>query len=53
MAAQGGILQAILQPVIADASLFRTQLSSVSNNIKGYRGTAKHWKVRGKRKNRG
>jgi len=33
--------------------LFRTPLSSVSNNFDGCRGTAKHWKIRVRRTNRG
>jgi hypothetical protein len=37
----------------ADASVFRTRLSSVSNNFKGCRWTAKHWKTQARRKNRG
>jgi hypothetical protein len=32
------------------ASLFRTHISSVSNNFNGYRGTAKHWKIRAKKR---
>jgi hypothetical protein len=30
-------------------SLFRTRISSVSNNFKGCRGTAMHWKMRARR----
>ena len=43
--------EALADPVagIAEVHMF----SSVSNNFNGCRGTAKHWKVRGKRKNRG
>jgi hypothetical protein len=33
--------------------LFRTRISRVSNNFKGCCGTAKHWKVRQRREDRG
>jgi hypothetical protein len=42
-----------IRPKNADASLFRTLLSSVYNNFNGCRGTAKHWKIRTRRKDHG
>jgi len=38
---------------MVERSLFRTQLSSVSNNFNGRRETAKRWKVRASQVNRG
>jgi len=38
---------------MAERSLFRTRISSVSNNFKGCRETAKHWKIRASRRDRG
>jgi hypothetical protein len=38
---------------MVERSLFRIHLSSVSNNFNGCRGTAKHWKVRGRSEDRG
>jgi len=39
----------IVSPDLRDGRLFRTHVSSASNNFNGCRGTAKHWKIRTRR----